>query len=389
MTLVVELFVVTFALIGHGYLWIAPVNRLHALPGPRWLVDLATLLCVLLFLVLPTAVLFFGTQLDLGNLSGGSWSRGYGLRGYVLLCACWGTAKLLLFNPLERRGRDNRRTLLAATQTSIDLRPHLGDQPLRGFYPRLLGLVPGNQILRLTVDQKKLVIPRLDPQLEGLVIAHLSDFHMTGRVEKRWFDLLTEEVNRREPDLIAITGDIIDSETCWSWLADSLGKLRAKHGVYFIFGNHDFYVDRMQTKQRLTDAGLVYLGGQCVETDCGAPVQLIGNERPWAPEVADFPKRPAAESPLRIALLHTPDQLDCAIEQGADLALAGHTHDGQIRIPLLGAVACPSRYGTRYAGGVFRHGDTVLHVTRGLSGKTPLRWDCPPEIALLELVRSG
>jgi predicted MPP superfamily phosphohydrolase len=69
-----------------------------------------------------------------------------------------------------------------------------------------------------------------------------------------------------------------------------------------------------------------------------------------------------------------------------DLALAGHTHGGQVQFPVLGVIGSPSLHGTRYACGVFCRGETVLHVTRGLSGQTPLRWRCPPEVALLELV---
>ena len=71
----------------------------------------------------------------------------------------------------------------------------------------------------------------------------------------------------------------------------------------------------------------------------------------------------------------------------ADLALAGHTHGGQIQLPILGPIMSPSLHGSRYACGVFRRCDTVLHVGRGVSGETPLRWRCPPEIALLELTQ--
>jgi predicted MPP superfamily phosphohydrolase len=68
-----------------------------------------------------------------------------------------------------------------------------------------------------------------------------------------------------------------------------------------------------------------------------------------------------------------------------DLVMAGHNHGGQVRLPALGAILAPSRSGTRYAGGVFRRGQTILHVSRGTSSLTPFRWNCPPEIALLVL----
>jgi predicted MPP superfamily phosphohydrolase len=142
----------------------------------------------------------------------------------------------------------------------------------------------------------------------------------------------------------------------------------------------------------LQEQGLTCLSGRWLETEWnGAPVLLVGNERPWGEQVAELdalPSSSASQLPLKLMLLHTPDQFTWACDLGADLALAGHTHGGQIRFPLLGPIVCPSRYGTRYACGVFRRGRTVMHVTRGIAGKTPLRLNCPPEIALLELVAS-
>ena len=86
---------------------------------------------------------------------------------------------------------------------------------------------------------------------------------------------------------------------------------------------------------------------------------------------------------LRIALAHGPDQLRWARAWGADLMLAGHTHGGQIRIPPLGAIFSPTRHGVKYISGVFYSPPTILHVSRGVSGDIPVRWNCPPEIACL------
>ncbi len=88
---------------------------------------------------------------------------------------------------------------------------------------------------------------------------------------------------------------------------------------------------------------------------------------------------------LRIALAHCPDQLRWARAWGADLMLAGHTHGGQIRIPPLGAIFSPTRHGVKYVSGVFYSPPTILHVSRGVSGDIPIRWNCPPEIACLRL----
>jgi len=86
-----------------------------------------------------------------------------------------------------------------------------------------------------------------------------------------------------------------------------------------------------------------------------------------------------------LLLSHAPDQLTWARRFDFDLMLAGHTHGGQIRLPLLGPIVSPSRLGTQYASGTFEREPTVLHVSRGTSSFMPLRWNCPPELAVLEL----
>jgi predicted MPP superfamily phosphohydrolase len=156
-------------------------------------------------------------------------------------------------------------------------------------------------------------------------------------------------------------------------------------GVYFILGNHDLLIDAKATRNALVEAGLTYLGGRWLRVDWnGAAVSLGGTEQPWLP--AAEPGGPTASDAFRIVLSHSPDQFRWSQRAGANLVLAGHTHGGQIQLPLLGIIMSPSWHGTRYACGVFKHGDTVMHVTRGISGETPIRWRCPPEIALLELV---
>jgi predicted MPP superfamily phosphohydrolase len=88
---------------------------------------------------------------------------------------------------------------------------------------------------------------------------------------------------------------------------------------------------------------------------------------------------------VRILLAHSPDQLSWARRNDIDLMLAGHTHGGQIRFPLIGPILAPSRYGVRYAAGTFYLPPVVMHVSRGISGLQPLRFNCPPELTKLVL----
>ena len=378
-----------FALLGHGYLWVDIVNRFHAWSGPRSVVDGVTLLCLLFFMTLPLLMLFYWSEW--------AWTSpepipasSLWLRYYYYFCAFWGITKLFL-SGIFRYTTDNPKTLVAWRQEDLGVASLIGQETFVGKFPQWLAKVPGNQVVQLTVDHKKLAIPQLHANHEGLRIAHISDLHMTGSLGPAWYQIVADQVNQLQADVIAITGDLVEKEACWPWLADSLGTLRAKYGVYFIMGNHDYYIDTDHTSKLLEDQGLICLSQRWIETAWNdIPVILAGNERPWSSQVTDLSGAPAKNSegsPLRLILMHTPDEFAWACDHEADLALAGHTHGGQLRFPLLGPIVCPSRFGTRYACGVFRRGNTVMHVTRGISGKTPLRWNCPPEIALLELVR--
>jgi predicted MPP superfamily phosphohydrolase len=84
-------------------------------------------------------------------------------------------------------------------------------------------------------------------------------------------------------------------------------------------------------------------------------------------------------------LSHTPDNFAWACRHNVDLMLSGHNHGGQIKLPLFGPVYSPSRFGCRYADGVFWKSPTLMHVSRGLAGKHPLRWRCRPEVTRIVL----
>jgi predicted MPP superfamily phosphohydrolase len=371
------------AALGHAFLWSGLVNRMHGLAGPRKLIKLATALCIAAFLAIPLALALRhwpGWSAAFNPFATGGWSA-----GYLWLCAALGVAALGLKPWIESR-RYDRSVLLKWICDSRDCEKALGRKPLEGPVAQLLGRLPGNEALQLSVDRKRLLIPRLPAELEGLTIAHLSDLHMTGRVACQYFEYLARQVNDLRPDVIAITGDIIEHPRCWPWLEQSLGRLCAPLGVYFILGNHDQFIDVERTRALLSGAGMICLSGRWLRAEWnGAAVTLGGNELPWirpAAPLEELPPRHAAE--FRLVLCHTPDQFRWCQRADADLALAGHTHGRQVQLPLLGVVASPSLYGTRYACGVFRRDSTVLHVSRGVGGETPLRWRCPPEVALLE-----
>lgn len=375
------------ALLGHALLWTGAVNRLHGLKGPRRAIKGLTILCVALFVGLPCAAIWWlwnRASIDANIFAAGGW-----LGPYVGVCSVIGAIGIVV-KPWIERLRYNRSTLVEWTAEDRNVVKAVGGKHAHGILSKALALVPGNEAFDLSIDRKRLALARLPAELEGLTIAHISDLHMTGRVGPEFYDYAMRAVNDLRPDVIAITGDLVENQACWPWLAASAGRLCAPLGVYFVLGNHDYFIDADRTRAMLIDAGMTYLGGRWVRAEWnGVPVQLGGNEMPWEPaaRLEQLAPRPARGGDFRIALCHTPDQFGWCERADVDLALAGHTHGGQVQLPVLGVIGSPSIFGTRYACGVFRRRQTVLHVTRGLGGLTPWRWRCPPEIALLELVR--
>lgn len=268
-----------------------------------------------------------------------------------------------------------------------------GPIPLQGAQARLLSLVPGNEILKLQVARKTLRLPSLPPELAGITITHLSDLHFTGEIGWEYYDHVVDEANRLQSDVLILSGDIIESTECESWITEVLGRLQCPLGKYFVLGNHDKRMpDVPRVRQLLVEAGMIDVGGRYLHVSWkGCRVLVAGNERPWFDAASDDDLRSEAASPdharFRLLVSHSPDQLGWARRHGFDLVLAGHNHGGQVCFPLVGPLIAPSLYGTRYAGGLYFEPPTLLHVSRGISGEHPIRIRCLPELAQLKLVR--
>jgi uncharacterized protein len=376
------------AAIGHTILWVALVNRVHALGIDRRLRNVMTLSCVFLFAAMPFVVgaAFIGMFRPQATAATTLFYSSAWI--YILGCAAVcivATAQRLLWRfHSERRG-----ALLSNHSTRVKVRDHVSAPISAPGVATWLCRLPGNESLSISIHRKDIAIPRLSAQHAGIRIAHLADLHMSGRLTKAYFEHAVEETNRCEADFVAITGDIIEYEKCLDWIPDTLGRLRAPSGVYYVLGNHDRRVEKNRLHAALGNAGLIHLGGQTISlTIRETPLILCGNELPWFGPAADLESctpHNDAGLPMRIAFVHTPDQLVWGVENDVDLMLAGHVHGGQVCLPIIGPITAPSLYGVRYAAGTFRRGNTVMHVSRGTSALTPLRWNCPPEIAVLTL----
>lgn len=391
-------FVAALTTFGHMALWTTLINRLHSLPLPRPLLKCSQAAFLVVFpagvILIPMTFLLLGGNgesgvAEVGTL-GSRLSRYPLFAAYALICC---TVALVTFGVwIVRRLRPLPKALLSNHTRQVDVAERLGRRPVSGWRTELLARVPGNQVFRLDVNEKRVRLGRLPAALDGLTIAHISDLHFTGKLTQDFYQQVVEETNSLDADMIAVTGDILDTMRCLDWIESTLGRLRAPCGVYVILGNHDRVLHNAPTIRRaLVDAGLIELGGRWHAFDHrGAHVVLAGNEHPWfgpRPRAEDCPAPAEDAESLRILLSHSPDQIPWARRMGFDLMLAGHNHGGQIRLPIIGPIVSPSVYGVKYASGLFDEPPTLLHVSRGVGEDKPIRLNCPPEITKLVLAR--
>lgn len=263
-------------------------------------------------------------------------------------------------------------------------------QTLVGRGPmRRVALLPRNEQFSIRISTKTFVLPNLPNVWDGISIVHLSDTHFRGAVTRAYFEAVCDEAMSLHPDIMAFTGDLLDDMNRLDWVSATLGKLTAPYGCYFVLGNHDWHLDPQAIRYELERQKWIDLAGRCVSLEMRAkssPLILCGDETPWMGTHPDLSFAPADAS--RILLSHTPDNITWARQQRINLMLAGHTHGGQIRLPILGPLYSPSRFGCRYSAGEFWLEPTLLYVSRGISGREPIRYNCPPELTKLVL-RTG
>lgn len=241
---------------------------------------------------------------------------------------------------------------------------------------------------------------RLPPALEGLRIALLTDLHTSADTPGGLIARAVQLTQREWPDLIAITGDIAESEAMLEPTLDELAKLTAPLGVHIVPGNHDYrdigisrWHDAVSRRRTLTDL-----------TNCADVVEVAARDgesaRLCIAGVDDFSEgRPRldvlhSETPrdFTILLAHNPDQAEHARRgiDNVDLVLSGHTHGGQVRLPWVGAIVNSASHGDLYEAGVRRRPWTQVYTSRGIGTvHLPVRFLTRPEIAILTLTRAA
>jgi predicted MPP superfamily phosphohydrolase len=245
---------------------------------------------------------------------------------------------------------------------------------------------------RFIVNQERIWLDPLPSAFSGLRIVQISDIHHGLFLPKEWLSEAVQQANRLHPDIIALTGDFVTySRRNIGPAAEILGRLRARFGVFAVLGNHDFRVDanaitlalRRQRIDVLRNRHIsLGFGGACLYL---AGVDDYGYGADLRRAVRGIPSDAAT-----ILLAHNPRIIRLASRHRVSLVLSGHTHGGQVNIPLLGTIYGRSPERLRYKIGWDRLGTTQIYVSRGIGTIVlPWRLRCPAEITHLEMLQGA
>jgi uncharacterized protein len=253
-------------------------------------------------------------------------------------------------------------------------------------------LPPGTYTADPEITEIVIRMRRLPIAHDGLRIVHLSDIHLGLYTPIEEVQRAVDLANSRHPDLIALTGDYVTFSPNYIWpAARALGRLRARLGIFAVLGNHDFRVSADEMTRALRAQRVRVLRNSHYPLRSGrGTLWLVGVDDLWG----DFEDLEGAMHSVpahdpKVLLCHNPLAVGRASRLGIDLMLSGHTHGGQVRLPLIRSFY-RSKFGERFVQGWNQLGDTQIYVSRGI-GKVvlPVRLACPPEIACLCLRRDS
>lgn len=401
-----RLLLILLLAIGHISFWVWLYNRINALGLERETIKRLEKAVVLICLVLPFFLLLLEWRY---GVWGNSWEQVWGQLqepefyrrgsiatlvyfGAVLAFLAWTTPRWLAHRPAFAIARKRYHTLHRHFEPRMHRHnPHW----VLGAKTRYSLAIPGNEIMSLETNIKRLFLDNLNPSFASMRIGHLSDIHLMGQISPDFTRHCVDWVVSHGAELLVLSGDLVDDMKAVAHLELAFAHLPLELPKVFVLGNHDRAYGLVEPA-RDTMVGMGWLDAGARDWDVPTPrgaIRIVGSELPWLDrhspsEVGREAGNVMLDGPaLLLGVSHSPDQFSWARSQACQLLLCGHTHGGQVRLPGIGPIIAPSWHGSRFASGIFYRHPTLMHVSRGVSGTHPLRWRCPPEASVLELIQ--
>lgn len=244
------------------------------------------------------------------------------------------------------------------------------------------------------VNRYRIEVPNLPAPFAGFTMAHLTDIHYGTLMSLGKVRRVVRKANSLARDVVVCTGDYVhhwkrngNIDAVWSVLSE----LSAPDGVFSVLGNHDHWADAERSLQCLENSGQYLRHRVKVFERDGTRLWLAGAGDLWEDHLdLDRLLAETPENDCRIVLAHNPDTADTGFSTRVDLFISGHTHGGQIRLPFFGAPLLPVENKNYSSGLKLSRRGTQVFISRGIGWAVyPVRFNCYPEIAVLELQPAG
>ncbi|SDJ75756.1 metallophosphoesterase [Sediminibacillus albus] len=247
----------------------------------------------------------------------------------------------------------------------------------------------------LKIKHETLSSGKIPASFDGINILQFSDTHVGFHYSLEQLDQLAAEINAQNPDIVLFTGDLVDEPNQFNWdnqIVTILKTINAPLGKYWVYGNHDHGGYGTETVKKVMDAGGFALlqnshvnitRGETSITIAGVDDVMLGK-----PDL-DKTLNGANQDNYTIIMIHEPDYADKAKNYPVDVQVSGHSHGGQVQIPLVGHVYTPA-YAEKYVEGTYHLDDRLqLFVSRGIgTTRLPYRFLCAPEMTVFSLKSS-
>ncbi len=256
----------------------------------------------------------------------------------------------------------------------------------------VLSIIPNFSI---QTTQYALTSSKLPSSYEGFKIVQISDLHNENFGNKQ--DLLIDKIVSQKPDLIVITGDLIDSShPDLEHVMTLINGIKNLAPIYFVSGNHESWVDSAlyeSLKFNLRNAGVFILENEVItfKNRSNESIKILGLNESSPPSYAlDLMSSQVESSDFTLLLAHHPENFELYVSYGIDLVFSGHAHGGQMRLPLMGGLIAPDQgFFPKYTEGLWVKDNTTLVISRGLGNSIiPIRFFNGPELITLTLHKS-